>query len=133
MKRLEDDRLLRGSGSFVDDIQVPQALHVAFLRSPLPHASVASLDTSATKQLDGVRAVCTGRDLDIAPLQAPITTPNTHNPPRPILAGEAVRFAGEAIAAVVADSRYIAEDAVDLIRVDLDPLPAVDDPLTSMR
>src|SRR5258706_15419394 len=127
MPRLEDDALLRGAARFVDDIKPDGCLHVAFLRSPMASARIRSIDVSAAAQASGVGAVFAAGDLEGsgAPMNARMTTPGLISPDRPILAGDRVRFVGEAMAAVVARSRYEAEDAAELIAVDLDPLPAV--------
>src|SRR5713101_3435524 len=127
MPRLEDDALLRGAARFVDDIKPDGCLHVAFLRSPMASARIRSIDVSAAAQAPGVVAVFTAGDLEgsCAPMNARMTTPGLISPDRPIIAIERVRFVGEAIAAVVARSRYEAEDAAEFIAVDLDPLPAV--------
>jgi aerobic carbon-monoxide dehydrogenase large subunit len=127
LKRLEDGRLLRGEGQFVDDLMPAGALHVAFLRSPIASGRIIGLDTSAAKAAPGVRAVVTAADLERSclPLSVHITTPGAVAPERPILASDRVRFVGEMMAAVVADSRYRAADAMDLIRPDIDLAPAV--------
>ena len=127
MPRLEDDALLRGTARFVDDIKPDGCLHVAFLRSPMASAHIRSIDVSAAAQSPGVVAVFTAADLEgsCAPMNARMTTPGLISPDRPIIAGDRVRFVGEAMAAVVAQSRYQAEDAAERIAVDLDPLPAV--------
>ncbi|HET7466642.1 MAG TPA: xanthine dehydrogenase family protein molybdopterin-binding subunit [Candidatus Dormibacteraeota bacterium] len=127
MPRLEDDALLRGAARFVDDIKPEGCLHVAFLRSPLASARITSIDVSAAAAAPGVVAVFTAADLEgsCAPMNARMTTPGLTAPDRPILAGDRVRFVGESIAAVVARSRYEAEDAAELIVADFDPLTAV--------
>jgi len=131
VRRNEDPRLLAGRGTFVDDIQPPRLLHAAFLRSPHAHARIARIDTAAAKALPGVTAVFTSDDLPDAirgPLPRLIPHPTLiHHKTQVALAGRFVHHAGEPIAMVVADSRYLAEDAVDLIDVELDPLPAVVD------
>ncbi|TMD21953.1 MAG: xanthine dehydrogenase family protein molybdopterin-binding subunit, partial [Chloroflexi bacterium] len=127
MPRLEDNALLRGAARFVDDIKPEGCLHVAFLRSPMASARITSIDVSAAAQAPGVVAVFAAADLEgsCAPMSARMTTPGLISPDRPILAGDRVRFVGEAMAAVVARSRYEAEDAAELIVAELDPLPAV--------
>src|SRR2546427_10090713 len=126
MPRLEDDALLRGAARFVDDIKPDGCLHVAFLRSPMASARIRSIDVSAAAQAPGVVAVFTAGDLEgsCAPMNARMATPGLISPDRPILAIDRVRFVGEAIAAVVARSRYEAEDAAGLIGGDLDTPPA---------
>jgi carbon-monoxide dehydrogenase large subunit len=127
VKRLEDGRLLRGSGQFIDDLAPEGLVHVALLRSPIASGHIAVLDTSAARAAPGVLAVFTAADLEgtCRPLTVHLTTPGAVSPDRPILASDRVRFVGEMVAAVVADGRYAAADALDLIRLDIDPLPAV--------
>src|SRR2546429_3172025 len=127
LPRLEDGPLLRGVAQFIDDPKPAGHLHVALLRSPLPSASVRSIDTASSRSAPGVVAVFTAADLvgSCAPMQVHLTTPGAVAPDRPIIAADRVRFAGEILAAVVAGNRYQAEDAVDLIEVEVDPLPAV--------
>lgn len=128
VQRNEDARLLRGQGTYVDDIDLPNMLHAAVLRSPYARASIVRIDTSSARSLPGVHLVLTAADLgDVlapSPLLIPhqaLTQPRTQLP----LALEEVRYVGEAIAFVVADSRYVAEDALELIDVEYEPLPVV--------
>src|SRR6266566_2924171 len=128
VQRLEDPRLLRGKGTYVDDIDLPYMLHAAVLRSPHAHARILHIDTRAACELPGVHLVLTATDLGEAlepsPLLIPhpaLTQPRTQLP----LALHEVRYVGEAIAFVVADDRYIAEDALELIDVTYEPLPVV--------
>ena len=128
VQRLEDPRLLRGKGTYVDDIDLPGLLHAAILRSPHAHAKIISIDTSAALALPGVHLVLTATDLgevlEPSPLLVPhdaLTQPRTQLP----LALEEVRYVGEAVAMVIADSRYLAEDALDLIDVEYEPLTVV--------
>ncbi len=127
LPRLEDDALLRGAARFVDDIKPEGCLHVAFLRSPMASARIRSIDVSAAAHAPGVVAVFTAADLDgsCGPLRAHMTTQGLIAPDRPVIATDRTRFVGEIMAAVVAANRYQAEDAVELIATDLDPLPAV--------
>jgi len=126
MKRVEDPRLLTGRGKYIDDIVVPNMAHAAVLRSPHAHARIKSIDTSKAKELPGVILVMTGAEA--AEQTGPL--PCFANPPvaQPCIATDRVRHVGEAVAAVVAESRYIAEDALDLIEVEYEPLPVVIDP-----
>jgi len=128
VQRSEDPRLLRGKGNYVDDIDLPDMLHAAVLRSPHAHARILTIDVSAARTLPGVHLVLTATDLgtvlEPTPLLVPhsaLTQPRTQLP----LALDEVRYVGEAVAFVVADSRYIAEDALDLIDVEYEPLPVV--------
>jgi carbon-monoxide dehydrogenase large subunit len=127
MPRLEDAPLLRGTARFIDDLRPEGHLHVALLRSPLASAHVGGVDASAARSSPGVVAVFTAADLvgSCEAMRVHITTPGVLVPDRPILATDRVRYVGEVLAAVVAGSRYEAEDAVDLIAADLEPLPAV--------
>ncbi len=138
VQRLEDPALLRGAGRFVDDIHRPGQLEAAFLRSPVAHGIVRSVDVSAATALAGVHAVYTLADLrpvltgDRLPLQFPSDVLPPNISPF-ILASQEVRFVGEAIALVVADSRYVAEDALGLIAVDIEPRPAASDCRDALR
>ncbi|HEX9098315.1 MAG TPA: xanthine dehydrogenase family protein molybdopterin-binding subunit [Candidatus Dormibacteraeota bacterium] len=127
LKRLEDGRLLRGAGQFVDDLQPEGHLHVSCLRSPIASGRIIRLDTSAARAAPGVVAVFTAADLEgtCGPLTVHLTTSGALSPERPILASDRVRFTGEIVAAVVAGSRYQADDARELIGLDIDPSPAV--------
>ena len=131
IKRSEDSRLLTGRGTYVDDIQPRGCLHAALLRSPHAHARIRSIDLSKAKTLPGVIAVYVNADLPQAiaePLPKLIPHPSLiHHKTQYALAPDKVRYVGEPVAFVVAESRYIAEDAVDLIDVDYDPLPPVVD------
>ena len=129
VQRTEDLRLLTGHGSYVDDYRPPGLLHAAFVRSPYAHARITQLDVSAALRLDGVIAVVTGQELaqEIKPVRAGSTMADYKETGFPPLAVDKVRFVGEAVAVVVADNRYIAEDAVEQIRVEYDPLEALGD------
>jgi len=118
-------------GTFVGDLAPPAAAHAVFLRSPLAHAHLTGVDTTAACALSGVRAIFTADDLSLPPLHPPIENPAAFSPPRPLLAQHVVRFVGEPVAVVVADDPYVAEDALDLIELDLDPLPPVLDPVAA--
>lgn len=124
-KRKEDLRLLVGRGKFVDDIKLPNLKYAAILRSPYPHAWIRGVDTSKAEKLPGVRGVLTGADVKKMSSPFPVGVPV---PPKYYsCAVDRVRFVGEPVALVVADTRYIAEDALDLIQVDYEPLPVVMD------
>ena len=123
MKRVEDPRILTGNGVYIDDVDLPKMLHAAVLRSPHAHARIVSIRTEAARAVRGVVAVLTGED--IAKTTGPL--PCFSNPPieqRCVAVGK-VRHVGEPVAVVVAESRYVAEDALDLIEVDYEPLPVV--------
>jgi carbon-monoxide dehydrogenase large subunit len=127
--RREDPRLLTGQGSYVDDHRPARMLYAAFLRSPHAHARISRLDASAALALPGVAAVLTGEDIARAskPVRAASKTPNVKTTSYPPLALGKVRHVGEAVAMVAAESRYVAEDAVERIVVEYEPLPVVRD------
>jgi len=127
LRRREDRRLLIGKGRYVDDIRVPGTLHVAILRSPHAHAAITAVDVAAARAAPGVRVVQTGADLvgKIGAIRPNWVIPGTVVPDRPVMAIDRVRFVGECVAVVVAETRAAAEDARDLIDVTYDPLPAV--------
>jgi carbon-monoxide dehydrogenase large subunit len=135
VKRVEDPRLLTGGALFVDDVDLPNMLHAAFFRSDYAHARIKNIDTSQAKTIPGVVGVYTAEDMGDAwepgpPLVSPPPTLEnvTFNSRRQVpLVKDKVKHAGEIIAVVVAESRYIAEDAVEEIYVDYEPLPAVVD------
>ena len=125
MRRKEDPRFIRGQGHFVDDVQLPGMLHAAVLRSPVAHARIVSIDASAALQHPKVHAVITGRDLEGRGL-AWMNTISADT--QAVLATDKVRFQGQEVAFVIADDRYCARDALELIDVDYELLPAVVDP-----
>ena len=124
MLRKEDARFIRGKGNYVDDINLPGMLHGAVLRSPLAHARIKSIDTSAAEAHPKVKAVITGAVLETLGLA---WIPALSNDTLAVLATDKVRFQGQEVAFVVAEDRYSARDALELIDVDYEPLPAVID------
>jgi carbon-monoxide dehydrogenase large subunit len=124
MKRKEDPRFIRGQGNYVDDVNLPGMLHGAVLRSPVAHARIVSIDTSAAKQHPKVHAVITGADLEGLKLA---WMPTLSADMQAVLAVDKVRFQGQEVAFVVADDRYSARDALELIQVEYEQLPAVVD------
>ena len=126
MKRVEDPRLLTGHGKYADDIVLPNMAHAAVLRSPHAHAKIISIDTSAAAALPGVLAVMTGED--VAAVTGPLPTFSSPPCEQRCVALDRVRHVGEPVVIVAAESRYIAEDACDLIEVEYAELPAVVDP-----
>ena len=126
VKRREDRRLLTGQGAYVDDHHPPRLLQAAFLRSPYAHARITQLDTSAAHTREGVVAVLTGTDL--VPLVKPVRAASKMREYKetgfPPLAVDKVRYVGEALAVVVAENRYLAEDALEWLSVAYDPLPS---------
>jgi carbon-monoxide dehydrogenase large subunit len=133
--RVEDNRLLTGRGTFVDDVVRPGMVHACFVRSPFAHARINGIDASAALALPGVHAVFTAADLnpDVREAWHAVAGKDMPDTPRPPLAEGEVKFVGDPVALVVADSRYLAEDAVDLVDVDYDPLPAVADFRTALE
>jgi carbon-monoxide dehydrogenase large subunit len=142
--RREDRRLLTGRGQFVADLELPRMLHAAFIRSPLAHARIRAVDLSAASAAPGVVLALSGpelvRELPSLP-DTQLSVPSKwrsqvehefHNPQQPALAHDKVRHVGEAVAVIVAESRYAAEDAAELVRLELDPLPAVVDPKAAL-
>jgi len=131
IKRREDPDLLTGRAEYTNDVKLPGMLYAAVLRSPYAHARIVSIDTSAAKKLPGVHAVLTGSDATevIDPVPAFCAEPVVER----AIAVDKVRYAGEAVVAVAAESRYIAEDALELVQIDWEPLPAVIDLLAAME
>ena len=128
VRRVEDLPLITGAGCFVDDIQVPGVLHMAVLRSPYPKARVISVDTTAARGMTGVEAVLTAEDVDERlNITAAQMVPGMRVPPHPVLARGMVHAVGVPIAVAVASSRALAQDAVNAIRVEYEPLPSVAD------
>jgi aerobic carbon-monoxide dehydrogenase large subunit len=129
IERLEDLRFLRGRGQYTDDLAQDRMLHAVILRSSVPHGRITSIDTAAARKRPGVHAVITAADIGEVP-----TIPLRHDPlpqsklyVQPIIAADKVRFVGEPVAVVVADSVALAEDAIEAIVLDIEPLPAVVD------
>ena len=135
VNRREDPRLLTGAGNYVADMKRQGILHVAFLRSDHAHALIRKIDTETSLGIPGVVAIYTGEDVArIAnPYQATSRMPNYQATVIPPLALEKVRYVGEAIVAVVAESRYLAEDALAGIVIEYEPLPVIVDPVDALR
>lgn len=132
IKRLEDPKLLRGLGQYIDDLAFLGMLHAAVVRSTQTHARIVDIDTTAALALPGVVAVLTGSEAArlFGPLPDSGPAPDKHT--WRVLAAEKVRYHGEGVAVVVADSRYIAEDACALVDVTYEPLEPILDPFRSM-
>src|SRR5262249_23942103 len=145
LPRREDRRLLTGRGQFIADLELPHMLHAAFVRSPLAHARIKAVDLSRAAAMPGVAYVLGGVELarllpPVPDTQLPLpgkwTTQVQHkfiNPQQPLLAHDKVRHVGGAVAVIVAEGRYAAEDAAQAVGLDLDPLPAVLDPEAALR
>ncbi len=126
--RREDPKLLTSGGTYVGDMSLSGMAYAGYLTSIFAHARVTSIDAEAAREMPGVIAVFTASDIDLTPAR-------TFNPGmgRPWLAGDTVRFVGEPLALVVAESPALVEDALELIEVDYDPLPAVVDPAEALQ
>ena len=127
VKRVEDPRFIQGKGSYVANVQRPGMAYVAVLRSPHAHAAIQSIDTSAAKALDGVIDVFVGQDFidgGVGKMPCGWVVPDCKVPDRWPVVPDRVRHVGDSVAVVVAECPYVAEDALELIAVDYDPLPA---------
>lgn len=135
IKRIEDPRLLTGQGNFVDDRQVPRLLHIAFRRSDQSHAHITRIDIAAAATMPGVVTIFTAADFEgeFTPPRATSRMVDYHSTPIYPLARQKVRYVGEPLVAVVAESRYLAEDAAEQINIELDTLPVVIDPEAAMQ
>src|SRR3989442_14730375 len=129
IKRTEGPRLIKGLAHYVDDIGLPGTLHVAFVRSIYAHARINGIDTSEAMKAPGVVAVYTGKDIatKVGPVPCAAALPDLKVPDYRVLATDHVVFVGQPIAVVVATDRYAARDAIDLIMIDYEELPAVVD------
>jgi carbon-monoxide dehydrogenase large subunit len=141
LRRREDARLVSGKGRYLADLVVPGMRHAAVLRSVVPHGRIVEFDASEALSLPGVDAVFSGRDLigkvgpfveggrlEISPMFMDKVHPEVKPHAMPVLAADEVHFVGQPVAVVVADSRYLAEDALELVRVEYEELPVVTDP-----
>src|SRR5262245_56534960 len=136
IKRREDFRFITGRATYVDDIKLPKMLHGAILRSPRAHARIRSIDAANALKLPGVVKVFTFQDLGALAVPVPIRMyqlPGLEAHLQPLLAHEKVRYVGEPVALAVAESRYVAEDALDNIEVEYEDLPAVVDVYEALK
>lgn len=136
IKRREDIRFITGRATYVDDIKLPHMLHAAILRSPRAHARISSIDTSKALALPGVVKVFTFQDLGELAVPVPIRMyqlPGLERYLQPLLAQNKVRYVGEPVALAVAESRYLAEDALDAIDVEYEDLPAIVDVYEALK
>src|SRR6476661_2302482 len=123
INRVEDERLLRGRGQFVGDIAREGLLHAAILRSSVAHGRIRTIDLGAAARLSGVRAIITAADIDGVIPTIPVRLAPIKGIERfvqPVIARDKVRFVGEAIAVVIADTRALAEDAMEQIQLDIE-------------
>jgi len=125
--RVEDRRFLLGAGQYVENLELPDALHLTFVRSPYPHARISGVDASAARELPGTK-VFTAADIDLGLYPPPPIPFIDARMSRPFVADEVVRYAGEIVAVVVTEDRAAGADAAELVFVDYDPLPATPDP-----
>jgi len=128
-QRVEDARFIRGRGNYIDDLKLPGMLHMEILRSPLAHARIISIDTSAAWAIPGVRLVLTG---EMAAQRNLAWMPTLSYDTQAVLATDKVRFQGQEVACVVADDPYIAKDACEAIVVEYEPLPVIVNPIQSL-
>jgi carbon-monoxide dehydrogenase large subunit len=134
IKRREDPRLITGKARFTDDVKLPGLLHMVVVRSPYAHANIKNIDTSKAAAMDGVVAVYTGKDMNM-PIGTAFLVPGADlkTPEHPSLAKDKVRYVGDGVAIVLAENRYIAQDAADLLEVDYEVLDAVVDPEAAVQ
>ena len=134
IERVEDYRFLRGEGQYVGDLKREGLWHAAILRSPRGHGIVKRIDATAALAMSGVRAILTGADMEAGIPTIPFRRPNPTIGPfaQPIIAKDRVRYFGEPIAVILADSQELAEDALAFIELEIDPLPAAIDRETCM-
>src|SRR3989442_14580384 len=131
IERREDLRFLRGRGEYVDDLARRNVLHAAILRSSVAHGRIRSIDTAAARALPGVHSVITAKDIGNRVPRVPMRLqplPDFEPFGQPVIAETKVRYVGEAIAVVLAETAAIAENALGLIEVEIEPLPAVAHP-----
>jgi aerobic carbon-monoxide dehydrogenase large subunit len=129
VRRSEDPRILTGTGRYIDDVRFPGMLHAAFVRSPFAHARITNIDATEARQAPGVVLVLTGEELEQMVVPGPgiagMMAPHLPNPVHTTLATTKVRVVGDPVVLVVAESRYLAEDACELVDIEYDELPAV--------
>ena len=132
VKRREDPALVTGKGKYTDDLTLPGMTHAVIVRSPFAHAKINSIDASAALEVPGVVAVYTGADIVASGVGGVVPVgwllPELKTPDHPIIATEVARHVGDGVAVVVAEDRYTARDAADLVEVDYEPFDAVTDP-----
>lgn len=135
IKRREDPRLITGKAKYTDDIILPGTLHMVIVRSPHAHARIKRIDTSAAKAVEGVVAVFTGQDVTLNGLPCAWLIPNSDlkTPTHPALAKDTVRYVGDGVALVIAQTRYQAQDGADALRVEYEPLPVIVNPEEATR
>src|SRR5215468_2299973 len=125
--RVEDRRFLVGEGKYVENLELANALHVTFVRSPYPHARIVGIDASAARDLPDTQ-VLTAEDVELQVFPTPPIPLLNQEMPRPFVARDVVRYAGEIVGVVLTESRAAGADAAELVFVDYDPLEATADP-----
>jgi carbon-monoxide dehydrogenase large subunit len=130
VKRKEDDRFIRGKGTYIDDITLPGMLHMAILRSPYAHATITGIDTSKAQAVPGVVAVVTG---ELMAQHKLAWMPTMSGDTQAVLATDKVRFQGQEVAAVIAEDLYTAKDALELIAVEYEPIEPIVTPQRAME
>src|SRR5919201_5443232 len=130
VRRKEDPRFIRGKGTYVDDVKLPNMLYMDIVRSPYAHATIQSIDASKALALPGVVAVVTGKDLEAAGLH---WMPTLMSDTQMVLPTDHVVYQSQEVAVVVAEERYIAADAIQLVEVEYEPLPPVIDPKAALE
>ncbi len=135
IRRKEDPRLLRGTGVYTHDVSLPGMMHLAAVRSPHAHARVRRIDCAGAKAMPGVRELLTGEDIAgrISPFQLVHSIPDQKAHSYDVLPRDKVHYVGQVVAVVVAEDRYLAEDAADAVQVEYEPLPPVMDVEEAMR
>src|SRR5215208_3600653 len=133
VRRIEDPRLLRGQATYIEDLELPRELHVAFVRSEYPHARITAIDLSAARAMKGVVDAVVGDELGNRRIHATVTHPALRPCGQPILADGVVRYVGEPIAAVVAETRAEANDGAAAVSVEYEPLQVVPDAHASVE
>src|SRR6266508_2934953 len=130
VRRKEDDRFIRGKGTYVEDVKLPGMLYMAVLRSPFAHATIRSIDTAQAAALPGVVAVVTG---ELMAQHNLAWMPTLSGDTQAVLVTDKVRFQGQEVACVVAEDPYVAKDALELIMVEYEPLRAVTTPQQALE
>lgn len=130
IRRREDPRLITGQAKYTDDMTLPRMIHMAVVRSPYAHARVKSIDASAARAMPGVVGVYTGADIDLAAIPCAWLLPDSDlkTPDHPALATDKVRYVGDGVAIVLAEDRYLAQDAAEAVEVEYEPLDVAIDP-----
>jgi aerobic carbon-monoxide dehydrogenase large subunit len=132
VRRREDPRFLTGKGQYVDDLTLDGALHLTFVRSPWAHARVKSVSASAAGELEDVH-ILTGAEIEVPAIPPPPFIPGGEKFPRPPMATDKVRFAGDIVAVALAPTREASADAAELVEVDYEPLPVLVGPTEAVK